>query len=178
MKTKFSKTFTTFFFPVGEEIQQIVADWVNYLRQVKLCGNDDPLFPATHMVLNAARQFAPNGVIREHWSSATPIRGIFREAFHASGLPYFNPHSLRSTLVRLGETVCRTPEQFKAWSQNLGHEDVLTTFYSYGEVGSRRQGEIIRDLAKPQQTQRPDVAEFAKAVARELSVQTEFANRK
>ncbi len=178
VKTKFSKTFTTFFFPVGEEIQQIVADWVNYLRQVKLWGNDDPLFPATHMVLNAARQFEATGLKREIWSSAAPIRAIFREAFHAAGLPYFNPHSLRSTLVRLGETVCRTPEQFKAWSQNLGHEDVLTTFYSYGEVGSRRQGEIIRDLAKPQQTQRPDVSEFAKAVARELSVQAEFGNRK
>ena len=158
--------------------RQIIADWVNDLRQVKLWGNDDPLFPATHMVLNAARQFEATGLKRENWSSAAPIRGIFREAFHAAGLPYFNPHSLRKTLVQLGETVCQTPEEFKAWSQNLGHEDVLTTFYSYGEVGNRRQGEIIRDLAEPQQTQRPDVAEFAKAVARELSVQAEFANRK
>jgi len=168
VKTKFSKTFTTFFFPVGEEIRQIIADWVSYLGNIKLWGNDDPLFPATHMVLNAARQFEATGLKRKNWSSAAPIRGIFREAFHAAGLPYFNPHSLRSTLVRLGEIVCRTPEQFKAWSQNLGHEDVLTTFYSYGEVGNRRQGEIIRDLAKPQQTQRPDIAEFAKAVVREL----------
>lgn len=168
VKTKFGKTFITFFFPVGEEIRQIIADWVSYLRQVKLWGNDDPLFPATHMALNAARQFEATGLKRENWSSAAPIRGIFREAFHIAGLPYFNPHSLRSTLVQLGETVCQTPEEFKAWSQNLGHEDVLTTFYSYGEVGSRRQGEIIRDLAKPQQTQRPDVSEFAKAVAREL----------
>lgn len=168
VKTKFSKTFTTFFFPVGEEIHQIVVDWVTYLRQVKLWGNDDPLFPATHMVLNAARQFEAAGLKREHWSSAAPIRGIFREAFDDAGLPYFNPHSIRSTLVRLGETVCQTPEQFKAWSQNLGHEGVLTTFYSYGEVGNRRQGEIIRGLAKPQQTERPDVAELAKAVAREL----------
>ena len=167
-KTKFSKTFTTFFFPIGEEIQQIVADWVTYLRQVKLWGNDDPLFPATHMVLNAARQFEAAGLKREHWSSAARIPAIFRQAFHAAGLPYFNPHSVRRTLVRLGETVCQTPEQFKAWSQNLGHEDVLTTFYSYGEVGNRRQGEIIRGLAKPQQPERPDAAEIAKAVVREL----------
>jgi len=32
VNTKFSKTFVTFFFPVGDEIQQIVAEWVNYLR--------------------------------------------------------------------------------------------------------------------------------------------------
>jgi hypothetical protein len=26
--------------------------------------------------------------------------------------------------------MCRTPEELKAWSQNLGHEDVMTTFRS------------------------------------------------
>jgi hypothetical protein len=47
----------------------------------------------------------------------------------------------------LGETICTTPEQFKAWSQNLGHENVLTTFTSYGNVSDHRQAEIISDLA-------------------------------
>ncbi len=37
----------------------------------------------------------------------------------------------------------------RAWSQNLGHEKVLTTFLSYGEVQSERQGEIVRELALP-----------------------------
>jgi len=32
VKTKFSKTFTTYFFPVGDEIREIVADWVTYLE--------------------------------------------------------------------------------------------------------------------------------------------------
>src|ERR1022692_1188797 len=30
VKTKFSKTFNTFFFPVGDEIREIVAEWVYY----------------------------------------------------------------------------------------------------------------------------------------------------
>ena len=37
-----------------------------------------------------------------------------------------------------------SPEQMKAWSQNLGHADVLTTFNSYGAVPVHRQGELIR----------------------------------
>ena len=97
--------------------------------------------------LGANRQFEAAGLTREHWSNATPIRTIFREAFANAGLPYFNPHSFRNTLVQLGQDLCKTPEQFKAWSQNLGHEKVLTTFLSYGEVACQRQGEIIRDLA-------------------------------
>ena len=37
VKTKFSKTFTTYFFPVGEYARQIVADWVRYLGR-RSCG--------------------------------------------------------------------------------------------------------------------------------------------
>jgi len=168
VKTKFSKTFTTFFFPVGEDIRVIVADWVIYLRETKLWGNDDPLFPATEMIVGGEQHFEVAGLKRQHWCGAGPIRDIFRKAFEAAGLPYFNPHSLRNTLVHLAEKSCRTPEDFKAWSQNLGHEEVLTTFYSYGYVATHRQGEIIHGLGEPRPSERPDTEAFAEAVARHL----------
>ena len=47
VNTKRSKTFTTCFFPVGDDIRTIVVEWVDFLRKEKLWGNDDPLFPAT-----------------------------------------------------------------------------------------------------------------------------------
>ncbi len=168
VKTKFSKTFNTFFFPVGEKIRGIVAAWVSYLREDKLWGNDDPLFPATHIALGATRQFEVAGLARDHWSTASPIRTIFREAFVSANLPYFNPHSFRNTLVQLGQDVCKSPEQFKAWSQNLGHEKVLTTFLSYGEVACQRQGEIIRKLAIQPYGPSSEIALMAKAIAQEL----------
>jgi hypothetical protein len=43
------------------------------------------------------------------------------------------------------------PSVNKAWSQNLGHENVLTTFSSYGDVARHRQAEIIRALGKSEQ---------------------------
>jgi hypothetical protein len=64
-------------------------------------------------------------------------------------LPYVNPHTFRKTLVRLGEALCRSPEEWKAWSQNLGHKSEMTTFVGYGEVPGHRQAEIIRALARP-----------------------------
>ena len=168
VQTKFSKTFTTFFFPVGAEIRQIVAEWVTYLTEEMLWGNDDPLFPATRIALGSTGQFEAVGLERIHWGSAARIRTIFREAFASAALPYFNPHSFRNTLVRLGQAVCQTPEAFKAWSQNLGHDKVLTTFLSYGQVESPRQGEIIRGLASPQLAVQADVSELAKALLREM----------
>jgi integrase len=168
VKTKFSKTFTTYFFPVGGDIQEIVAEWVRFLREEKVWGNDDPLFPATRIVVGQTRQFEAAGLERAHWSSAQPIRTIFREAFERAGLPYFHPHSLRKTLTRLGGQVCQTAEEYKAWSQNLGHEQVLTTFMSYGKVATDRQGDIIRGLSATRQSSHPGAEAFAEAVARKL----------
>ncbi|MGC9157813.1 MAG: site-specific integrase, partial [Terracidiphilus sp.] len=108
------------------------------------------------------------GLDRTHWSNATPIRTIFREAFERAGLPYFHPHSIRKTLARLGEEVCNSPEEFKAWSQNLGHEQVLTTFLSYGSVASDRQGEIIRGFGATRQSKQPGADDIAEAVFRKL----------
>jgi integrase len=143
VKTKYSKTFTTVFFPIGDDIRQILADWVDYLRREKLWGHDDPLFPKTQMTIGTTKKFEHVQLSREHWANATPIRSIFRQAFDTAGLPYYHPHSLRHTLVQIGERLCRTPEEFKAWSQNLGHEGVLTTLFSYGSVSPGRQREII-----------------------------------
>jgi hypothetical protein len=98
--------------------------------EVPLWGNDAPLFPATHIALGVSSRLEAVGLERNHWSSASPIRTIFKDAFAGARLPYFNPHSFWHTLARLGKRVCQTQEQFKAWSQNLGHEGMQTTFYS------------------------------------------------
>jgi integrase/recombinase XerD len=55
--TKFSKRIETFFFPVDDGLQQIVIDWVRYLRSEKLFGNDDPLFPRTKVAANEVMLF-------------------------------------------------------------------------------------------------------------------------
>ena len=164
VKTKFSKTFTTYFFPVGDNVRAIVEDWVRFLREEKLWGDDDPLFPATRVGQGETRQFEAAGLERARWSNAGPIRTIFREAFTRAGLPYFHPHSLRKTLAKLGEQVCKSPEEFKAWSQNLGHEQVLTTFTSYGAVRADRQGEILRGLGAARESEQPAAEAIAEAV--------------
>lgn len=152
VRTKASKTFTTWFFPVGGGALEIVQDWCQHLRTTLLWGDDDPLFPATKLGLGESGGFTPVGLRRDGWSNSNPVRKIFQSAFTAAGLPYFNPHSFRDTLVQLGEQVCTTPEQFKAWSQNLGHERVMTTLTSYGTVAPHRQAELIRGLGSAKRT--------------------------
>lgn len=149
VRTKFAKTITTWFFPVGDDIRAIVSDWVRYLRDDLHWGNDAPLFPATLVAVGRSRKFEAVGLDRVHWSNANRIRTIFRDAFSAADLPYFNPHSFRNTLALLGEELCHSMAEIKAWSQNLGHAEVTTTMNSYGAIPTDRQGEIIRKLGKP-----------------------------
>ena len=142
--TKFAKTFRTVFMPVCDGALDIVTEWVTELRDVQLSGPDDPLFPATEMGLGEHGGFQPQGLARHGWASSGPIRDVFRRAFEGAGLTYFNPHSFRAMLVRHAMTLDLSPEEMKAWSQNLGHSDVLTTFTSYGTVPLHRQSELIR----------------------------------
>ena len=148
VRTKFSKTFRTWFFPVGGDALEIVTDWVSHLRERLLWSDEDALFPSTRIEVAPTRLFEAAGLERRCWSSAAPVRRIFRAAFDLGGLPYFHPHSFRDTLAQLGERIC-TAEQYKAWSLNMGHERPLTTMLSYGKMSTSRQAEIMRALRQP-----------------------------
>ncbi|QTH23572.1 tyrosine-type recombinase/integrase [Rhizorhabdus wittichii] len=143
VQTKFGKTFRTYFMPTITEALPIVTGWIEELARDHFWGAADPLFPATRMAIGENGGFVPAGLERRGWATSEPIRAIFRRAFAAAGLPYYNPHSFRDMLVHHAMKQPLTPEQMKAWSQNLGHADVLTTFTSYGTVPPHRQGELI-----------------------------------
>jgi integrase len=148
VRTKGRKTFKSSFFPVGSEPLEIVADYIAMLKDELGFGPEDPLFPTTRVGHGVERAFEAQGLSRSVWTTSEPIRVIFRTAFVGAGLQYVKPHSFRTTLGRLGEALCRTPEEWKAWSQNLGHESETTTFAGYGEVPGHRQAEILRSFGE------------------------------
>ncbi len=143
VRTKFAKTFRTYFMPVIDGAHDIVAEWVREMREEHLRGPNDYLFPSTEMGLGEGGGFMPVGISLNGWTTTNPVRDIFRRAFTATGLPYYNPHSFRDMLVHHAMALDLSPAQMKAWSQNLGHDKVLTTFTSYGQLPVHRQGELI-----------------------------------
>jgi integrase len=158
VNTKFSKTIDTFLAPLGEDLETIVFEWVKELKEVYFFSNHDPLFPKTKLGLDENNSYIANGLEKAHWQNATPIRKIFKDAYERANLPYFHPHTLRHMLGALGQTLCKSPEEFKAWSQNFGHENVMTTFNAYGKITAARQGELIRGL-RSKQDDKQDVLE-------------------
>jgi integrase len=146
--TKFGKTFTTWFVPVGEIALDVVHEWVTFLQADKLFSYDDPLFPATTVEPDKNGEFAAVGLSRSHWSNADPVRAIFKAACAGAGMEYFHPHSVRHSLTQFAFRLCSTPEEFKAFSQNIGHSQALTTLQSYGNIPEARQAELIRKLGR------------------------------
>lgn len=144
VRTKFAKTITTFFMPIGGQALAIVEAWIAELQRDHLKGPADPLFPATAMGLGEAGGFVSVGLTNHGWASTGPVRDVFKRAFDGAGLPYYNPHSFRHMLTRHAMTLDLSAQELKAWSQNLGHNDLLTTFNNYGTVPAHRQGELIR----------------------------------
>lgn len=171
VQTKNSKAMVTAFFPVGGSAVTVVKEWLDYATKELLLGPEDPLFPATAVVLGPDAQFCAAGLSREHWSNADPIRLIFKRAFAAAGLPYFNPHSFRHALARLGDQKCRSIEELKAWSQNLGHTHMLTTITSYGAIPQHRQADIMRGIGGRTSDQNGlgDVVEMLNAIMKRQS---------
>jgi integrase len=166
LRTKFSKSIETWFFPVGDDVEVIVREWVRYLTEDKLFGPLDPLFPKTEVRPDDAGNFAVQGLSREHWADAGPVRAIFKAAFERVDLPYFKPHTVRDTLTQLAYRLQLSPEELKAWSLNLGHASVLTTLSAYGHVSPERQAEIIAAL--PQFGEPLDDGEILREAAAKL----------
>ncbi|MEP2470620.1 MAG: hypothetical protein ABJH45_03555 [Paracoccaceae bacterium] len=88
------------------------------------------------------------GLSRKGYAGSAKINAVVRAAFEAVQMPQYTPHALRKTLVKFGDVKCTTMEEWKAWSMNLGHESMATTFNSYLPVTTERQMELIRKMSE------------------------------
>lgn len=143
VKTKGAKTFTTWFLPTGTAYLDCFAEWVRHLREDLLFGNEDALFPKP-LIVPVDGAFAVTGLSRDTYANAGPLRDVIKDAFNRVGLRPHPPHKFRDTLVTWADRNYTTREGFKAFSQNIGHESVVTTVGSYLPVSQDRQAALIR----------------------------------
>ena len=144
VETKFSKLIQTFIMPLDDELEAIVIDWVEYLEMQKLFAPHDPLFPQQITYRGKGFGVESEDLSREVWSTTTPLRDIFKNAFETVGLTYYNPHSFRDMIVHEMYNRDLSIQAFKAWSMNLGHENAMTTLTSYGQLSEYDMERIIR----------------------------------
>ena len=146
VRTKNAKTFRTRFYPVDRSYRDCLTDWLIFLREVRLFGPDDALFPKAKVEYVRGQGFANVGLDRLGYGGSAKLNAIIKAAFAEVQMPEYTPHSLRKTLALLGNEVCKTPEQLKAWSMNMGHSNLATTINSYVPISEARQLEILSEM--------------------------------
>lgn len=148
VKTKNAKMIYTWFFPVDAVYLDCLGAWVGFLKDDLAFGPDDALFPKPEMRRVEGKGFQVFGLSREPYAGAGKLNEAIRDAFAAVHMHEYTVHGFRKTLGMYANEVCTTLEEFKAWSMNLGHENLATTVSSYMPVTRHRQRDLIRALGK------------------------------
>ncbi|ANT60967.1 hypothetical protein AYJ57_11700 [Salipiger sp. CCB-MM3] len=138
---KNGKTYRAKWFPRTEAFQEVFLSWVQELKDFKF-QTQDALFPDGKNLVARTLGAVPI----EPLASSKPLQDAFGKASERIGKAY-TPHSARHALKALGAQMCRSHEQRKAWSMNLGHSDEQITEKHYAKMTQSRSSEIIEALS-------------------------------
>lgn len=146
MRAKNGKSFIIRWFPVPDEIRQIVLRWKHELESEGF-DREDALFPDSKY-LTAPKTDA--GPIPTLYATGA-VNRAFRIASNGLGQSY-SPHSVRHCLKALGDQLCTRAEERKAWSLNLGHESMVITDTHYGKMTDANRMQILGAIKDKDET--------------------------
>ncbi len=148
VKTKFSKRIPTTIFNFDAGLTEVVKKWVTFLRSDKLFTDNDPLFPLTKVEQKGTDNysFIANKLECKFWKNPNGAREVFKKRFKEADVEYFNPHSFRHATEYTALSLCKTPLEFKAVSQNLGHKNIATTMFDYATLSEDDVAKNIKGL--------------------------------
>jgi integrase len=108
------------------------------------------MFPATKSEQESVDScsFVGEKVEPVFWKTTNSIRAIFKKRFAAAGLDYFSPHSFRHLAINAALRLCSTPAEFKAVSQNFGHENIATTMFDYASLPDDEVENKVKNLTE------------------------------
>lgn len=151
--TKNSKKILTTFFPIGwSEPERYFMEWYDHLLE-KGAKSDNPIFPSTLKGFSNKSDYSKTLVSDDLWSSSGGARKVFEKRCVNAGLHYFHPHSFRHLIVSMMSKTRLTEEEKRAISMNLGHDNVGTTFgsYGYGNMSGEDAVKIVRKIVSGQE---------------------------
>ncbi|MEY8119970.1 tyrosine-type recombinase/integrase [Falsihalocynthiibacter sp. BN13B15] len=138
-RTKNGKSLRIKFFPFPPIFLQTGVEWKNELTGLGYL-EDDALFPDQRHLAAPVRPF--------NLASITVMKSIHAvsKSFKLAGDfidMRLSPHFAKYCVGQLSWMHCRTLEQQKAWSLNMGHDDLAVTQKYYSKIPALRISEIF-----------------------------------
>ena len=144
LRAKNGKSFIAKWFPQTEMFQRVFIEWIEELRGLGLTENE-AVFPDASDLAQLGSEGLTQRANCVPMRSASAVDAVFGLACEGRPARY-TPHSARHCLAQLGDRLCRTVEQRKAWSLNFGHENEGITWKHYGNVSAARKAEIFEEF--------------------------------
>jgi integrase len=141
MRAKNGKSFRVFWFPRTEGFQQIFCEWIAEIFALGFTAQD-AVFPEVKDLISDFEDSPPVAPLK----TSRALQTAFERASATIDEEY-SPHVARHTLKALGDKLCRTSEERKAWSLNLGHSSERITETHYGKMPDQRRAGIIENLS-------------------------------
>ena len=95
MRTKAGKTITTWFFPMHPDYLDCFTAWVTYLRDDRMFGGEDALFPKPERCLMDGK-FVFDTLSREIYANSSQVNAVFRKAFEQVLMHPHHPQSAQN----------------------------------------------------------------------------------
>lgn len=145
-RTKNGKSVRIRFFPVPLAFSATVKAWKADLVALGF-QEKDALFPDERWLAEAGNR--SRSEIIPVMKSTHAITRAFESASARCGKRW-SPHSAKHSIGRLGSKVCKTAEDQRAWSANMGHEQEDVTRRYYQKPTSDRIDEIFQAFERPE----------------------------
>jgi integrase len=141
MKAKNGKSYEAAWFMGTEPLQEIVVAWIETLQSYGFEA-EDAVFPAVAYLAHQSSSTTSGRARIPAPKSEGAITKAFAIASAISGANY-TPHSARHCLKALGDKLCTSHAQRKAWSLNLGHASQVTSETHYGKMTDQERRDVL-----------------------------------
>ena len=128
VETKRDKYIITKFMEFDDKYLKYLIEWVNILKIDYGFTDADPLFPKINEYAGGIK------VRNEFYGDASKYNFLYTKICKKVGIKVYHPHCFRHYSIAEALKYVRTGEQFKALSQNIGHEDIITILEQYGNM--------------------------------------------
>ena len=148
VETKKRKLIITTIPKFNEEYYQILIEWIQELLNAGF-NDDDPLFPvaAIEKKEDMLEFEISNGFIKEFLSVSSAEANI-KKLFINAGYGDYHAHSFRDSHIHYASEMARSPNDLKAISMNVGHENIGITLKYYSVLSSNDVHERINALTE------------------------------
>lgn len=141
-RTKNGKSLRIKFFPMPQIFTEIVRDWQVELLKLGF-QETDALFPDEKFLLQNVGASCSDRILA--MSSTHAVATAFKTASGSVGKS-FSPHSAKHLIGQLSLKICKSPEELKVWSINMGHENEEVTLRYYKQIPEERVFEVFEQF--------------------------------